>query len=209
MHFSRPLLRSTAGAALVVAGAAWLDAPAWAFSSPSSASSSTSSPLPARATVLSAIGNTPLVELESLTRLMGGRARIFAKLESQNPGGSIKDRAALWLIEDAEKRGALQPGDTIVEGTGGNTGIGLVSSRSHLKAAQPSFGALGQCPLRCLRPTYPSSRASLTQPSSSSDLHPPLPLTPPLPPTRRSSPMPRGTQHASRCRLRSRRRRST
>ena len=119
MHFSRPLLRSTAGAALVVAGAAWLDAPAWASSSPATA-------VPPRSTVLSAIGNTPLVELESLTRLMGGRARIFAKLESQNPGGSIKDRAALWLIEDAEKRGALQPGDTIVEGTGGNTGIGLV-----------------------------------------------------------------------------------
>ena len=84
MHFSRPLLRSTAGAALVVAGAAWLDAPAWASSSPAAA-------VPPRATVLSAIGNTPLVELESLTRLMGGRARIFAKLESQNPGGSIKD----------------------------------------------------------------------------------------------------------------------
>ena len=56
---------------------------------------------------------------------MGGDVKILAKLENLNPGGSIKDRAALYLIEDAERKGLLKPGDCIVEGTGGNTGIGL------------------------------------------------------------------------------------
>lgn len=69
------------------------------------------------------IGNTPVVELRSF----GGtdRAKIFAKLESFNPGGSVKDRIALAMVEDAEARGLLRPGGTIVEPTSGNTGIGL------------------------------------------------------------------------------------
>jgi cystathionine beta-synthase len=71
---------------------------------------------------LDLIGNTPLVEL---TRLDAGPCRLFAKLESQNPGGSIKDRIGLSMIEAAEKSGTLRPGGTIVEATAGNTGLGL------------------------------------------------------------------------------------
>lgn len=89
--------------------------------------------------VLAAIGNTPLLEIESLSRATG--CRILAKAENMNPGGSVKDRAALWLIRDAEKRGALQTGGTICEGTGGNTGIGLAlvaaASGYHAKLAMP------------------------------------------------------------------------
>ena len=71
---------------------------------------------------LDLIGNTPLLEL---TRIDTGPCRLFAKLESQNPGGSIKDRIGLSMIEAAEKSGALKPGGTIVEATAGNTGLGL------------------------------------------------------------------------------------
>ena len=72
--------------------------------------------------VLKLIGNTPLVEL---TRLDTGRCRLFVKLESQNPGGSIKDRIALAMITAAEQDGRLKPGGTVVEATAGNTGLGL------------------------------------------------------------------------------------
>src|SRR5882724_10891536 len=71
---------------------------------------------------LSLIGNTPLVRLESFDT---GDSAIFLKLESQNPGGSIKDRMAVAMIEAAERSGALKPGQTMVEATAGNTGIGL------------------------------------------------------------------------------------
>jgi cysteine synthase A len=73
--------------------------------------------------IVDAVGNTPLLEIESLSKATG--CRILAKAEYMNPGGSIKDRAALWLIRGAEKSGDLKPGGTICEGTGGNTGIGL------------------------------------------------------------------------------------
>src|ERR671915_2162377 len=73
-------------------------------------------------TVLDLIGNTPLVEV---TRLDAGPCRLFLKLEHQNPGGSLKDRIALAMIEDAERSGCLQPGGLIVEATAGNTGLGL------------------------------------------------------------------------------------
>lgn len=73
--------------------------------------------------VLELIGDTPLVELQRIPRR--GSARIFGKVESLNPGGSVKDRIALAMIEDAERSGRLKPGDTIVEPTSGNTGIGL------------------------------------------------------------------------------------
>ena len=73
--------------------------------------------------VLDLIGNTPLVKLERPSQLTG--CTILAKAEYLNPGLSVKDRAALWIIRDAERRGALRPGGTIVEGTAGNTGIGL------------------------------------------------------------------------------------
>ena len=72
--------------------------------------------------VLARIGNTPLFEV---TRMDTGPCRLFLKLESENPGGSIKDRIGLWMIEAAERRGTLQPGGTIVEATAGNTGLGL------------------------------------------------------------------------------------
>ncbi len=71
---------------------------------------------------LDLIGHTPMVEL---TRVDTGPCRLFVKLESQNPGGSIKDRIALSMIEAAERDGHLKPGDTIVEATAGNTGLGL------------------------------------------------------------------------------------
>ena len=73
--------------------------------------------------LLGAIGNTPLVELRRIRAEHG--ARIVAKLEGNNPGGSVKDRPALWMIERAEKDGRLQPGKVILEPTSGNTGIGL------------------------------------------------------------------------------------
>lgn len=71
------------------------------------------------------IGNTPLVRLEKTERLSASRASLYAKLEMLNPSGSVKDRAALTMIYDAENRGLLSPGATIVEPTSGNTGIGL------------------------------------------------------------------------------------
>ena len=74
-------------------------------------------------TVLQVIGNTPIVKLNRVTQ--GCQANLYVKLEFMNPGGSIKDRIGWWMIEDAEKRGLLKPGGTIVEGTSGNTGVGL------------------------------------------------------------------------------------
>ena len=74
-------------------------------------------------TVLDAIGNTPLLYLREVSERTG--CRIFGKAEFMNPGGSVKDRAALGIVRDAEARGQLKPGGVIVEGTAGNTGIGL------------------------------------------------------------------------------------
>ena len=73
--------------------------------------------------ILEAIGRTPLVKLNRLTR--GSPAQIYAKCEYMNPGGSVKDRIGVAMIEDAEKKGLLKPGGTIVEATSGNTGMGL------------------------------------------------------------------------------------
>jgi [CysO sulfur-carrier protein]-thiocarboxylate-dependent cysteine synthase len=75
------------------------------------------------ADIVAAIGNTPLVELKRLSPKAG--VRIYAKLESYNPTGSVKDRVARALIEDAEEKGAIRPGQTILEPTSGNTGISL------------------------------------------------------------------------------------
>src|SRR3982750_4358091 len=77
---------------------------------------------PARPAVLDLIGNTPLVEV---TRFDTGCCQLFLKLESQNPGGSIKDRIGLAMIEVAEREGKLKPGGTVIEATAGNTGLGL------------------------------------------------------------------------------------
>ena len=73
------------------------------------------------------IGRTPLLELTHIERKFGLNARILAKLEYFNPGGSVKDRVALAMIDDAEAKGALKPGSVIIEPTSGNTGIGLAS----------------------------------------------------------------------------------
>ena len=73
-------------------------------------------------TILQTIGNTPHVRIN---RLFGAGANVWIKSERSNPGGSIKDRIALAMVEDAEKRGVLQPGATIIEPTSGNTGVGL------------------------------------------------------------------------------------
>lgn len=71
------------------------------------------------------IGNTPLLEVSNIEREEALKARLLVKVESFNPGGSVKDRAAYYMIEDAEKRGVLTPGALIIEPTSGNTGIGL------------------------------------------------------------------------------------
>lgn len=73
-------------------------------------------------TILETIGNTPHVRMQ---RLFGGDCEVWIKMERANPGGSIKDRIALSMVEDAEKRGVLKPGTLIVEPTSGNTGVGL------------------------------------------------------------------------------------
>src|SRR3954454_24592038 len=73
--------------------------------------------------MISLVGNTPLIKLNSVTE--GIRATVLAKVEYFNPGGSVKDRIALRMIEAAEASGELRPGGTIVEPTSGNTGVGL------------------------------------------------------------------------------------
>jgi cysteine synthase A len=72
---------------------------------------------------IGAVGNTPLIRLHRLSEETG--CEILGKAEFMNPGGSVKDRAAKWIVLDAERRGTLRPGGTVVEGTAGNTGIGL------------------------------------------------------------------------------------
>ena len=79
--------------------------------------------------LLEAIGNTPLVELHRVRPRHG--ARVLAKLEGHNPGGSVKDRPALWMIKTAEEDGSLPPGKIILEPTSGNTGIGLAMIGAH------------------------------------------------------------------------------
>ncbi|MDP9136644.1 MAG: pyridoxal-phosphate dependent enzyme, partial [Pseudomonadota bacterium] len=73
--------------------------------------------------VAAAVGRTPLIKLKRASQETG--CTILGKAEFMNPGQSVKDRAALFIIQDAVRRGALKPGGTIVEGTAGNTGIGL------------------------------------------------------------------------------------
>jgi cysteine synthase A len=76
-----------------------------------------------RAGFIGAVGNTPLIRLKHLSEQTG--CEILGKAEFMNPGGSVKDRAARWIVLDAERRGTLKAGGTVVEGTAGNTGIGL------------------------------------------------------------------------------------
>ena len=71
------------------------------------------------------VGNTPLLELNKYSQAKGLETPVIAKVEYFNPGGSVKDRIALAMIEDAEAKGILKPGATIIEPTSGNTGVGL------------------------------------------------------------------------------------
>jgi cystathionine beta-synthase len=90
------------------------------------------------------VGNTPLVRLKAVTRGLGGGGRaptVLAKVEYFNPGGSVKDRIALRMVEAAEASGALRPGGTIVEPTSGNTGVGLA-----IVAAEKGYRCLFVCP---------------------------------------------------------------
>jgi cysteine synthase A len=105
---------------------------------------------PAAGSVLAAIGNTPLVELPHFSR---GAARIFAKLEWFNPGGSVKDRIAKAMIEDAEKRGLLAAGGTIVEATSGNTGVALamVAAAKHYRCVIVMPDGYGDMKARLMR----------------------------------------------------------
>ncbi|MGH9301515.1 MAG: PLP-dependent cysteine synthase family protein, partial [Acidimicrobiales bacterium] len=75
------------------------------------------------ASIADLVGNTPLVEISELSP--NPKVRILAKLEGQNPGGSVKDRIALSMVQEAEKDGTLKPGQTLIEPSSGNTGIGL------------------------------------------------------------------------------------
>src|SRR5450759_2657398 len=77
------------------------------------------------------VGNTPLVRLK---RIPGNTSNVLlAKLEGNNPAGSVKDRPALFMIARAEQRGEIKPGDTLIEATSGNTGIALLGTRNHEK----------------------------------------------------------------------------
>ena len=80
--------------------------------------------------ILETIGNTPMVKLNAITNEI--EATVLAKVEYFNPGSSVKDRMALKMVEDAEADGRLKPGGTIVEGTSGNTGMGLALSLIHI-----------------------------------------------------------------------------
>ncbi|HSW95772.1 MAG TPA: cystathionine beta-synthase [Patescibacteria group bacterium] len=95
--------------------------------------------MPIASDVLGLVGNTPLVQLSRIGK--GLRPRLVAKLEMLNPGGSVKDRIGLAMIEEAEQRGALRPGGTIVEPTSGNTGVGLAIAAAlkgyHLVCTMP------------------------------------------------------------------------
>src|ERR1700753_3112852 len=82
-----------------------------------------SPPLAAAESILELVGRTPLLRLSRFAPAPS--AELFAKLEYMNPGGSVKDRAALGMILDAERRGVLKPGSTVIEPTAGHTGIGL------------------------------------------------------------------------------------
>ncbi|MDR6313935.1 threonine dehydratase [Klebsiella variicola] len=84
------------------------------------------------------IGHTPLLQLHKLDT---GPCSLFLKLENQNPGGSIKDRVALSMINEAERQGKLAPGGTIIEATAGNTGLGLAADRGAEKLPADPGGA--------------------------------------------------------------------
>jgi cysteine synthase A len=97
--------------------------------------------------LLGLIGDTPIMELAQLEKIHGLAARILGKLECCNPAGSVKDRIAKSMIEDAEEKGLLKPGDTIIEPTSGNTGVGLAAVAAYkgyqLVLVMPDSTSLG------------------------------------------------------------------
>ena len=107
------------------------------------------------------VGRTPLMELSAYSRLHGLPRPLVAKLEMFNPSGSVKARTALAMIEDAEARGLLQPGATIIEPTSGNTGIGLAMVATikgyHLILTMPETMSLEHPP--AVRQPFQSGRA--------------------------------------------------
>ena len=98
-----------------------------------------------RSSFLESIGNTPLIRLRAASDITG--CDIYGKAEFLNPGGSIKDRAALAIINDAEQRGQLKPGGVIVEGTAGNVGIGIALVAN----ARGYRSVIVRCPTRKVR----------------------------------------------------------
>ena len=107
--------------------------------------------MPVYDSVLDLIGNTPIVRINHLDT---GPCSLYIKMESQNPGGSIKDRIGLKMIEDAEQAGLISPGATLVEGTAGNTGLGLA-----LVAAQKGYRLILVIPDKMSREKISNLRA--------------------------------------------------
>ena len=97
------------------------------------------------------IGNTPLVEVGHIEEKFGLKARVLVKLEYFNATGSVKDRVAKAMIEDAEEKGILKPGATIIEPTSGNTGIGLAAI-----ATAKGYSAIHMAGARCSPPAAPT-----------------------------------------------------
>jgi hypothetical protein len=97
--------------------------------------------------ILETIGNTPIVRINKITKDIP--AQVYAKVETTNPGNSVKDRMALKMIEDAEKSGLLKPGGTVIEGTSGNTGTSgsgqdsVLSNKGNTDPTQPYWGYYG------------------------------------------------------------------
>jgi hypothetical protein len=120
-------------------------------------------------TILELVGNTPIVRLDRIGRAI--RPRLLAKLEYLNPGGSVKDRIGLAMLEAAERDGKLRPGGTIVEPTSGNTGVGLAIAAA-IARPTPVLPEVGSTivppdfrfPLRSARSIIGSPIRSLTEP---------------------------------------------
>ena len=111
-------------------------------------------PPPIARTILDVIGDTPMVQINRITRGVID-ATVLAKIETFNPGNSIKDRMAIRMIEDAERAGLLKPGGTIIEGTSGNTGMGLA-----IAAVIKGYGASSPPPTSSRRRRSTRSRRS-------------------------------------------------
>ena len=84
--------------------------------------------------IIQQIGNTPMVQLTKIPQSLGIETTVYAKLEFFNAGGSIKDRIALRMIEEAERVGRIKPGDTLIEPTSGNTSVNHIEMRNHADA---------------------------------------------------------------------------